>query len=77
MTRLGRYVLNLLIAVDDAANAVLGGDPQETISSRAAKGRAEGKPWATWLANLLDSIDPGHCARAVETDRGGDAVFPD
>lgn len=33
---------NLLLGVDQLANAVLRGDPDETISSRAAKARVRG-----------------------------------
>lgn len=41
------YLKNVLIAIDQLANAVLGGEPDETISSRAYRRRIEGsKKWA-------------------------------
>jgi hypothetical protein len=44
-----RYLWNLLLALDEFGNAVGGGDPRETISSRAAKARMKGARWAAWL----------------------------
>jgi hypothetical protein len=32
-----KYIWNILIAIDQFFNAVFGGDPDETISSRLAK----------------------------------------
>lgn len=68
-----RYLLNLLIALDQLANAVLLGDPDETISSRVAK-RAHRRGWVV-IARLLEAIDPGHLKRAIEPDEGDDAVW--
>lgn len=68
-----RYVWNLLIAVDQLANTVLGGDPDETISSRAAK-RANRRGWK-WIARIVEAIDPGHLARAREDDEGQNGSF--
>lgn len=61
---------HLAIAHDQLANAAFGGDPDETISSRAAKAMMQGRRWGCLLCRLLDSLDPGHCARSIETDRG-------
>lgn len=74
MAWLTRYGWNLLVAVDQLANALLGGDPDETISSRAAKAAARGRRWGCVLCRCLDRIDPGHCARNTETDEGGNAA---
>lgn len=68
-----RYVWNLLIAVDQLANTVFGGDPDETISSRAAK-RAHRGGWKI-IARLIEAIDPGHLAKSREDDEGGNASF--
>jgi hypothetical protein len=67
-----RYARNVLVAIDQLLNALTGGDPDETVSSRLAKrpgwiGRA-----ACWL---LDRVDPGHCARVREPDEGRDALW--
>ena len=37
MKKITKYFWNLLIALDQLANTILAGDPDETISSRAAK----------------------------------------
>lgn len=70
-----RYIMNLLIAVDQLGNAILGGDPDETISSRAAKNMHR-RGWRQ-LGLLLEAIDPGHLKDAIEPDEGKDAVVKD
>lgn len=74
---LKRYIWNLLIALDQFGNALAAGDPDETISSRAGKGKAEGKRWACLLCRLLDQIQRGHCDKSIELEEGADAVIPD
>jgi len=69
-----RYFWNLLIGVDQLANALLGGDPDETISSRISK-LAHRYWWARVIARVLNWIDPGHTDKAREDDEGGDAAF--
>lgn len=64
------YVLNLLIAMDQLGNALLGGDPDETISSRAAKAQKANKKWGCILCKFLDRLDPNHCQKNVENDEG-------
>jgi len=64
---------NLLIAVDQLGNAYLGGDPDETISSRAAK-QTHKRGWDK-LTRFLDWIDPGHAGRALEVDEGGRSAW--
>jgi hypothetical protein len=58
-------------------NTVAGGDPDETISSRAAKAEAEGKRWGCILCGLLDKIQKDHCKRSLEPDEGARAIIPD
>ncbi|WP_454731500.1 MULTISPECIES: hypothetical protein [Cupriavidus] len=72
-----KYLLNLLIAIDQGANTLLGGDPDETISSRAGKGQAEGKRWACVLCRFLDWFERGHCTKSIERNEGADAVVTD
>ncbi len=55
--------MNQLIAYDQWWNALLGGDPQETISARA--GRQPNKWWARALCWGLDKLDPNHCEEAA------------
>ncbi len=61
---------NLLLGLDQLANAVLRGDPDETISSRAAKAQARGKTWGCVLCRVLDVFDRDHCAKSIERDEG-------
>ncbi|TCP43920.1 hypothetical protein [Rhodovulum marinum] len=68
-----RYLMNILIAVDQLGNAILFGDPDETISSRAAK-RAHLAGWRE-LGLLLEWIDPGHLKESLEPDEGKDAIL--
>lgn len=58
-----------LIGWDQLLSSMTGGDPDETVSSRLGKsrGRCVLCRAACWL---LDAIDPGHCERAIERDRG-------
>lgn len=60
----------LAIAHDQLANTAFGGDEDETISSRPAKASNAGLKWGCLLCRLLDRIDPGHCERSIEIDRG-------
>lgn len=71
---LRRYFLNVLVAVDQLGNAVLAGDPDETVSSRAAKAAERGRRWGCVLCRVLHWFDRNHCARVVERDEGKDAA---
>ena len=66
------YLWNIIIAVDQLGNTFLGGDPDETISSRAAKNQH----LLVWrlLGSIMDLIDPGHMTRSLEADEGKDAI---
>jgi hypothetical protein len=66
-----RYFWNMLIALDQLANTVVGGDPDETISSRA--GKSNGK-LARVLCRVLHLFDPEHCKKSIEPDEGKDAI---
>lgn len=68
-----KYILNVLVAIDQLVNALIGGDPDETISSRASKNRHK---WH-WniLVIILDFFDEGHSDKTREDDEGGDAIF--
>jgi len=65
-----KYIWNLLIAIDQLANTVLLGDPDETISSRAGK-RQDTQTWAKYLCWILNKIDKNHCKKSIELDEGG------
>lgn len=55
----------LALSFDQLVNTAWGGDPDETISSRAARGARLGIWRYCVLCRLLDLIDRGHCERSV------------
>lgn len=66
---LSRFALQVLVAVDQLANAILGGMADETLSARAHRMRAKGQPVWGWTAAAIDALffwqrNPGHCERA-------------
>lgn len=68
-------ILQSLLAFDKAVNAVCGGDPQETISSRVGK-REDGNE--RFWARVVDSIffwDKNHSTKSVQPEEGSDAIF--
>lgn len=74
---IAKWLRNVLVALDETGNAMMGGDPEETISSRAAKARNAGRRWGCLLCRLLDKLDPGHCDKFIQPNEGSDAVIPD
>lgn len=75
---LKRYVLNVLIVLDIAVNAlVLLGSPYETISSRAGKAQVKGKRWGCILCRFLDWLQKDHCKTAMAASMGTDAIIQD
>lgn len=71
MNKFTRYMWNWLILIDQAFNVLFGGDPDETISSRMGKLVAKDRcKFCKWTCRALDFIDPGHCKKSVELDRG-------
>ena len=76
-----KWLENIALAVDQFFNVVLGGSPDETISSRLGKlKRAHGGtlPWSHPVSKIvdfgLDKIDPNHSIDAIEDDEGDDDV---
>ncbi|RKE36629.1 hypothetical protein B0G76_2831 [Paraburkholderia sp. BL23I1N1] len=70
--------------VDCLGNAITGGDPRETISSRSAKARLEGKEWGCamcaflgWAATLIAGKPTDHCAESIEPNEGSRAIIKD
>jgi hypothetical protein len=64
-----RYLLNILISLDQLANVILLGAPDETLSSRAY--RARNKPFGkiTYpLINFLFFWQDDHCKSAYESE---------
>lgn len=66
-----KYIKNILIAVDQLCNALLLGDPDETLSSRCGKSKCR---ICLALCKFLDTIQYRHCAKSVELDEGSDGI---
>jgi hypothetical protein len=60
--------VDIAILADHMGNAVAGGHPDESISSRAGRAREDEKTWGCILCKLLDRLDPGHCARSISEE---------
>jgi len=81
MKTISRYLVNLLISLDQFLNSVLAGDPDETISSRIGRIKLKwGGVIPRWRVftritdRILDRIDPGHSLDAIEEDEGFDGL---
>lgn len=64
------YALRVLIGLDHFANAVLGGSPSETISSRVGRGALIGDRLALACEVVINALffwRPNHCRRAIGT----------
>ena len=65
------YFWNLLLVFDQFLNALLGGSPDETLSSRAGKRDSREDCVACyWLCRALHLVDKDHCAKSIQSDRG-------
>ncbi len=72
---LQRYFINLLIAFDQLANAIRGGDPDQTISGAMGRAVQRGPEGcracygiSKLVCRLLDVPDPDHCGKALRAD---------
>lgn len=68
------YLLNVAIAADQFVNTVLGGQPDETMSSRAWRNSLKGYWYAKWSVKILDTVfgwlgDSNHCKTSYENER--------
>lgn len=77
MTKIGRYLLNFAIWIDEGVNTIFGGSPNETVSERAAKARNAGRKWGCVLCRVLNWVNPGHCDNALTSTIGDDSVIAD
>lgn len=61
-----RYCRNLWIAIDQLVNALLFGNPRETISSRCARRIARRNcRLCQLLCRALHAVDPAHCEKSL------------
>ena len=68
---------SVLIAFDQGINALAGGWPDETLSSRAHRRRLAGKPR---LADCIDRLfwwEADHCRESFESERLGRQLPPE
>lgn len=66
-----QYLRNILISLDQFANTLANGNPDETISSRLGKYVESGRGWIPCqLCKLLGFIfkDKDHCLNNIERD---------
>jgi hypothetical protein len=63
-----QYIHRLLVGFDQFINVVTDGDPDETISSRAARAAEKGKPWGVAMSKFLDVFQKDHGAKAQAAD---------
>ena len=66
------YLRNVLVALDQLVNAVLNGQPDETLSSRAWRTEAKNQPYWSWTRKAIDVLfffQPKHCERAYESEQ--------
>jgi len=76
------YTKNILVVLDCFGNALSGGDPDETISSRCAKAQVAELKENKWgggcrMCSFLAVFQKDHCTIALERNVGHRAVIPD
>lgn len=73
-----RRLKRILIAVDQLANAICNGWPDETLSSRAWRWEKNGKRrWPRMVIDALFFFDPDHCRESYESERLGRQLPPE
>lgn len=69
---MGRYILNILIALDQLINTMVGGYPDETLSASAWLGEQQGKLIPCIMRPVIDFLfwpmERDHCKRAFESE---------
>jgi hypothetical protein len=75
LVQIGKYLFRILVSIDQLGNTILGGDEDETLSSRFGKAKRQGKWWGQFNCWWLDKLDPGHCEDAIESDEGKNALL--
>lgn len=68
-----QYIWNLLVSIDQLFNTILGGFPDETLSSRMGKhiAKKENKCLlCKYICRFLDLFEKDHCKKSIEKDEG-------
>ena len=67
------WLFQVLVALDQLVNALLGGWADETLSSRAWRMEVKGRPWGLVLRPLIDVLalpfERDHCRLSFESER--------
>jgi hypothetical protein len=72
---MAQYLINILIAIDQLATVILGGFPDETLSSYAYRLDLQGKPGGKLFRPLIDwlfswqRLEDGHCKASYDEER--------
>ncbi len=77
-----KWLENIALSIDQLGNVLLGGSPDESISSRLGKLKRSHDgtiPWSHPVSKIVDAgldlIDPNHSIDAIEDDEGSDDVI--
>jgi len=62
------FLHRALVGLDQFMNVLTDGDPDETISSRAARAAEAGKPWGVGLSKFLNVFQKDHGVKAQAGD---------
>lgn len=74
----GQYIKNVLIAIDQLFNAVIGGYCDETLSSRAWRWEQDGtRSWPRKLIDALFFMEKEHCRQSYISEREGRQLPPE
>lgn len=65
------YVYRVLVSINQLTNTLLGGHPDETLSSRWGRAKKRGNKAARAACRVLAITDPCHCETAIEFDDQG------
>ena len=68
------WTVRVLVSIDQLANTLLNGKPDETISSRVGKNAIAGKRWALIAEKFINALfkfligEENHCRSHIEWD---------
>lgn len=65
-----RYFFGILCGVSVLINALVGGEPIETVSYRSAKANRAGKRWGCVMCRFLDLFHRRHCRSSIRWHEG-------
>lgn len=58
----------VLVAIDQLLNTLIGGMADETLSARAYRRYLRGKPWCARIINIIFFWQENHCKEAYESE---------